>query len=345
MHAPTVRPTPGTRQAEPLCAAALALLCAAILAWRWVGFQGHDDSYYATAALDWLHHPPALGDNHWALRYPLVIPMAAALAVFGKSLWVLAVPTLVAYLAWLGFTYAAMRAALGWQAAALATLAAILIPEFPVQATYANPDILELVFLLGSFWCFQSALRRPDRTLDLVHCGTLAGLAFLTRETAAAIVPFYALLFATRPGMPRRAYLPIAAAFATIVALEFLYFWLRAGDPLYRLHLSATHDTVNRAAQATAAAAAGHALDTEGVLAGPPLFQIVSVLFISQKYGPLFLLAIPATFYARGATWLAPRERRVITDAALLALCLAAFVALAAGKLYIVPRYFTAAAG
>jgi 4-amino-4-deoxy-L-arabinose transferase-like glycosyltransferase len=341
MHAPVPRLAPAARRAEAAWLVFLLALCAVVLAWRWVGFQGHDDAYYAAAALDWRR----LGTDHWALRYPLVLPMAAALAVIGPHLVALALPTLIAYLAWLLSTYLGLRTRFGWQTAALAALAGILVPEFPVQATYANPDLLELAFVLAAFWCHQAALRTPDRMLPLLHCGVLAGLAFLTRETSAALVLYFGALCAVRPGMPRRLYAPVALSFAAVVGCECAYFAVRAGDYLYRAHLSAAHDMVDRAAQATRAAAAGHALDSEGVLAGGPVWQVFAALCVSQKYGLLFVLAAPATWYALRGERLSPAERRVVTDAALLAGSFILFVALAASKLYIVPRYFTAAAG
>jgi 4-amino-4-deoxy-L-arabinose transferase-like glycosyltransferase len=345
MHAPLQRPLgPGWR-VEAGGVVALVALGAAVLVWRWVGFQGHDDAYYATAALAWVRHFPALGTEHWALRYPLVLPMAACLAVFGHSLGVLALPNLVAYVAWLGVTYWCMREWFGLAAAMFAMLAGILVPEFPVQATYANPDILELALVMGAFWCHQSALSRADRVLPLLHCGALAGLAFLTRETSAALVLYFAIVAVFRPGMPRRSYALIALTFAVVVGVEFAYFGLRTGDFLYRVHLSINHDHVDRAAQAAAAAAAGHALDSEGVLAGGPVFQLFSVLFISQKYGLLFWLAPVAAWFALRDDRLMPRERRVLIDACVLGLAFIVFIAVTGSKLYIVPRYFTVSGG
>jgi 4-amino-4-deoxy-L-arabinose transferase-like glycosyltransferase len=238
-----------------------------------------------------------------------------------------------------------MRAWFGLAAAWFAVLAGILVPEFPVQATYANPDLLELAFVMGAFWCHQSALSRADRVLPLLHCGALAGLAFLTRETSAALVLYFVVLALFRPGMPRRAYVLIALTFVVVVGVEFAYFGLRTGDLLYRVHLSVNHDHVDRAAQAAAAAAAGHALDSEGVLAGGPVFQLFSVLFISQKYGLLFWLAPVTACFALRDDRLMPRERRVLIDACVLGLAFIVFIAVAGSKLYIVPRYFTAAGG
>jgi 4-amino-4-deoxy-L-arabinose transferase-like glycosyltransferase len=344
MHAPFAQPPKTNPHGEPWALTALAVLLLTVLTWRWVGFQGHDDAYYAAAALQWRDHFPALGADHWALRYPLVLPMAAALKLLGDKMLALALPNLAAYLAWLGFTYTAMRAWFGWPAAALATLAALLLPAFPVQATYPNPDLLETVFVLAAFWLHQRALGQPDRVLPLLACGACAALAFLTRETAIALVLYFGVLFLLRPGMARRHYITIGIAFAITVGLEAGYFWSATGDPLYRTHLSATHDHIDRAAQAAAAAASGHALDSEGVLAGNPFWQPITTLLISQKFGLLFIL-LPAAWWAMRPDRLVASQRRVVLDALLLTLCSALFVSLASGALYVVPRYFTTAAG
>jgi 4-amino-4-deoxy-L-arabinose transferase-like glycosyltransferase len=344
MHAPFTKPPDNNPAGEAWAAGALLLLLVSVLAWRWVGFQGHDDAYYAAAALQWRDHFPSLGADHWALRYPLVLPMAGALTLLGNKMVALALPNLAAYFAWLAFTYAAMRSWFGWPAAALATLAALLLPAFPVQATYPNPDLLETAFVLVAFWLHQRAVGDPDRILLLVACGCCAGLAFLTRETAIALVLYFGLLFLLRPGMARRHYVTIGMAFAITVGIEAGYFWAATGDPLYRTHLSATHDHIDRAAQAVSAAAAGHALDSEGVLAGNPFWQPITTLLISQKFGLLFVL-LPTVWWAMRPDRLAASQRRVATDAVLLTLCSALFVSLASGALYVVPRYFTTAAG
>ena len=71
-------------RAEPMTRtellAVLGLVAAAVLliTWRWVGFQGHDQASYLTASLDWMTQFPFVGTTHWALRYPIVLPTAAA---------------------------------------------------------------------------------------------------------------------------------------------------------------------------------------------------------------------------------------------------------------------------
>lgn len=95
------QPTVSTRPATPVssleraCIALLAVVAAMVLWWRWVGYQGTDDSYYAAAAMAWVSAFPALGTDHWSLRYPVVLPMAGFLVVLGRSVFSLAAANLL----------------------------------------------------------------------------------------------------------------------------------------------------------------------------------------------------------------------------------------------------------
>ena len=317
------------------------VLVLVILWWRWVGYQGHDDAFYAAAALDWAEHFPALGRTHWALRYPLVLPAAALIRLFGFSVPALAAVDLMAYAAFLLAGYAAARHWFGWPAAAMLTGIGILVPQFPVQATFANPDLLEMALVMASFWLVMLARqwaavgRRP--WLLMLAAGVLAGAGFLTRETTLLLVPLYGLMFLARPVMARWRYLLVGVGFMAVVGAEMGYFAVEAGDPLYRLRISATHDAVDRAGQATRAVGA---LDKEGVLATGLVAAPFATLFVSQKYGLLFYLAAPAYFVSRRARWLGEAARSVLDWTAIGAAVSFLFVALNVGILYIVPRYF-----
>jgi 4-amino-4-deoxy-L-arabinose transferase-like glycosyltransferase len=324
--------------------AAMAVIAASVLRWRWVGYQGHDDSYYAAAALDWAQHFPALGADHWALRYPLVLPTAVLFALLGPSIPALAAVNMVAYAGFLAMNYLAVRHWFGRGAAVAISVIGILLPEFPVQATYANPDLLEMALTTGSFWALMLARERGGAWRPLLLSGVLAGLGFLTRETSLLLVALYGLLFLFRPGMPRSRYLLIALGFLAVVGAETAYFVARTGDPLYRTRLSANHDVVVRSEKLTDAERAGRALDSEGVLASSPYLQPFVALFISQKYGLLFYLAIPAYALLLIRRSITARQRSVVDCAALGALVAFLFVALNGEVLYVVPRYFMVAA-
>ena len=318
-------------------ALALAGLAAAVLWWRWVSYQGHDDAYYAAAALEWVERFPALGENHWALRYPLVLPTAALIAVFGLSVPILAAVNVMAYAAFLVAGYAAARHWFSWHTAAALTLIGVLVPQFPVQATYANPDLLEMALVMASFWLVMLARERGGPWPLMLGAGLLAGTGFLTRETTLLLVPLFGLMFVARPAMARWRYLLIGVGFAAVVGAQMGYFAIEAGDPLYRLRISATHDVVDRAG--LTARTAGP-LDNQGVLATGMVAAPFVALFVSQKFGLLFYLAIPAYFAVRRAPWLGPPARSVLDWSALGALVSFLFAALNVEILYIVPRYF-----
>ena len=331
-------------QAETIGVAALIVLAAAVLCWRWVGFQGHDDASYADAALAWVEHFPALGTSHWALRYPLVLPAAGLIALFGPSTLALVAGNLVAYAAFLVTGYLVARSWFGWVAAALLTLIYIVLPQFPVQATYANPDLLEMSLAIGSFWALMRARARGGQIAPLVLSGVLTGLGFLTRETSLLLIALYGLLFLFSPAMPRWRYLLVGFGFMLVVGMQIGYFAARTGDPFYRSRISAQHDTVDRGAKLADAQNAGAALDGEGVLATNVWVAPLAAVFVSQKYGLLFFLAIPAYLILRRSGWMTRRQASVVDCAGLGALVAFLFVALNGSILYVVPRYFMVSA-
>jgi 4-amino-4-deoxy-L-arabinose transferase-like glycosyltransferase len=316
------------------------ILSLAIIGWRWVGYQGHDDASYAAAALDWVAQFPALGTDHWALRYPLVLPIAGTIALFGFSIAALTVVNLATYFAFLVVSYVAARHWFGRVAASLVTLINIILPQFPVQATYANPDLPEMALVIASFWALMLARQRGGPWGLLLLSGGLAGIGFLTRETSVILVVLYGILFLAWPAMARWKYAIIGAGFVLVLGLQAGYFTARTGDPFYRARISATHDRVDRTAKQTEAVSAGRGLDSEGVLATSPVLAPLVAVFASQKYGLLFYLALPAYLILAFGKRLAPPQRDVLHCAALGALVSYLFVALNSGILYVVPRYF-----
>ena len=326
-----------TSRSELQIGIALIVMAAVILWWRWVGYQGHDDAYYAEAASAWVQHAPSLGTNHWALRYPLVLPTAVLIKIFGPSLPVYALVDVTAYLSFLILGYAAARHWFGIGAAVALTVIGIVLPQFPVQATYANPDMLEMSFIMGSFWLLMFARQRGGPWLMMLGAGLLAGLAFLTRETTLALFPLYGFMFLFQPAVPRWKYLLVAAGFVLIVGAQMGWFALEAGDPLYRFRISATHDTVDRAGLAGQVTGA---LDKEGVLVAGLFWGPILALFLSQKYGLLFYYAVFSSPWLLFKDQMNPQARLLVIWSIVGSITSFLFVALNVSVLYIVPRYF-----
>ncbi|MGF1549976.1 MAG: hypothetical protein ACFBQW_05520, partial [Sphingomonadaceae bacterium] len=94
------RPAPLGAGALPrlLLLAALAALAVAV---GWTGFIASDDANYYIAARHWLEAPPFAGEDHWGTRFPLVLTLAAALALLGDGPLALAAAALLWQLAFL----------------------------------------------------------------------------------------------------------------------------------------------------------------------------------------------------------------------------------------------------
>lgn len=142
----------------------------------------------------------------------------------------------------------------------------LLAPGFTVAATYLNPDIPEAFFASGAFWTLLATQRRPQSTRLWLLLGVLAGLGFLNRQTAAAFVLFAVLVFALRPGAPRRRYFVAGAAFLAVFGAQWPCLTLMTGNPLYRESLDFNHGVVDRVGDAAAVAAQGRWIDDEGNL-------------------------------------------------------------------------------
>jgi 4-amino-4-deoxy-L-arabinose transferase-like glycosyltransferase len=315
----------------------VALAVAAVLvSLHFVGYDGADDRSYALAAEAWLAHFPAVGADHWATRHTVVLPVAASLALFGHSVLALALPSLVFFFGFLAVNFFFARRALGDRAAAILVLLLAATPEFVVQATYINNDIVEAFFASLSFWLFVTATGRTT----LFFAGVAAGLAFLTRETSAVLVLFFAAcaLFDHRP--VRRDYVFVALGFATPILAEMTYFGVMTGDMLYRYRLDAGHDSVSRLGEFQHMAKTGAALDRQGNLSVSVWADPLLMLFASQKFAALFWLAIPAAVWAWRNSTLPLRDREVLRRVARLALLWIGFISLAFPILYLVPRYY-----
>lgn len=226
--------------AEVAFVAAVVLITASI---GWVGYLASDDQIYADAAEKWLQHAPYVGTTHWTLRYPVVVPIAAAFALFGEREFTLVLPTLIYFLALLLVAGWTLRVHFDHWTAAIAVVTIACIPLFGTWTTAAFPDVPEAFFCLLSLALFAAALDRPGspRAL-LVASGAAAGCAWLTRETTIFFVLTYVVLVLRGFAWPRRQYLPMAGGFAAVIVLESLFLYVETGNPLYRLAVAArTH--------------------------------------------------------------------------------------------------------
>lgn len=203
-------------------------------------FGGHwDDGRYLEAAQAWAAHGPALGANHWSLRWPVIAPTALAIRWFGLSRATLMLPGLATLAAVLTVCFWATRRQFGAAVAALACLALLTTPEPMRAATRLTADLPELLFWSSALWAFWFG--RDGNRGWLLTAGVAAACAWATRETGLGLLLLFALAFVAGFGPRRVDYGWIAAGFVAVWLPEQLALWAASGDPLYRIHVDMRH--------------------------------------------------------------------------------------------------------
>ncbi len=203
-------------------------------------FGGHwDDGRYLEAAQAWAAAGPVLGTDHWALRWPVIVPTAAAIRWFGLSRDALMLPGFAALAAVLAVNFWAARRQFGSTVATIACLALLTTPEPMRAATRLTADLPELLFWSSALWAFWFG--RDGARSWLLTAGAAAAGAWATRETGLGLLLLFALAFVAGVGPKRTAYRWLAAGFAAIWLPEQLALWAATGDPLYRIHVDMRH--------------------------------------------------------------------------------------------------------
>jgi 4-amino-4-deoxy-L-arabinose transferase-like glycosyltransferase len=227
--------------------AAMVVLAAmlAALAVNHAGYRGGgaDDWHYLEAArCAAAQHGLCVPPSHWWARFPLVAPMALALALGGESrLAVGIVPLFYAASALILLTLLVERR-FGRAEAMVAGVLMATLPTVSRVLLQPNVDTAELAFLLGALLLLQSAAA-SGRGREALAGGALLGLAILTRPSALALLPIAALAMAATPSL-RRLPLPAALGIAAPLAAEALVYWLWLGDPLHSWALSLGHTQI-----------------------------------------------------------------------------------------------------
>jgi 4-amino-4-deoxy-L-arabinose transferase-like glycosyltransferase len=319
---------PAQRARVVILLAAAAAVFLALVATFWVGVLGSDDSIYWDGASGWLAHLPYVGQSHWTLRHPLVIPIALARRLLGDGPAALVVPTLLYAIGCLVILGAWTARVAGIPAAAAALALVTTQPQFVLVSSTATIDISELFFILVAFALIHHAASENRPTGSLLLAGASLGVAMLCRETAAFAVVAAGLLFLAGFGFRRERYFLLGAGFVVPVGLETLFLWWHTGDPFYRQSIAVHHDsTIDRWVEQGSAVPPIH----------PAIDPIVMLLF-NHNFGLLFWAAAPllAGLFGRNAG----PERPLLIILGTLA---ATWAVLAAGLwplLPLTPRYY-----
>lgn len=209
-------------------------LAAALNALHPVGYVGggFDDYHYLSAARCIAEQGWCMPGDHWARRFPLVLPMALAIRLFGESretLW--AVPALATALAiWL-FVGVVARA-FGARAAMVAGMVFAATPLVAGRMLVPGIDMVELALALGGVALLQQ--RRP------LAAGICFGLAVQCRPTMLALGPVLLLFLWREPRLLVR----LALGGAIPLAIEAGIYAAMFGDPLATWRLSLAHTRI-----------------------------------------------------------------------------------------------------
>lgn len=218
----------------------LALLALLLRLACFTGLIGSDDLFYAhyARALMEGEYGQAIDDArgvvrfHWALRYGLLIPLAAIYKTFGVSEWTTIVLPLVSSTASVLLLVEIGRRLFDIRAGILAGL---LYATFPMQlrlGTVLLPEPIAEFFALAGVLCYVLARERGGMRWIVV--GVLMGVAYLAKEPALFVGGAF-FLHAAWERRWRGAAL-FACGMATILALEHAYYVFGQGDLLFRLH-------------------------------------------------------------------------------------------------------------
>ncbi|WOI54051.1 ArnT family glycosyltransferase [Parvularcula sp. LCG005] len=214
------------------------------------GIGPRDAERYILGARQWLDHGLYLGENHWQLRHPYVVPMAAIFGVFGVGNLQASLPNLIyaALLIWVSYRMTATRFD-----RITAFIFAILLAtsaEFVILATEVRVFGPEVFFAVAGLWAFVKASSVPDGAMRssskwMIVSALACFGSWMCRESAAylpmaiGLLSLLAIFRAQR--MPWQALAVFCAAYWGCLALEALIYWSLTGDFLFRYRTDVGH--------------------------------------------------------------------------------------------------------
>ncbi|NWG91536.1 MAG: glycosyltransferase family 39 protein [Parvularculaceae bacterium] len=226
-------------------AGAVASLFAAALALGYSGLAPNDSGHYINAALRWVENGPSLGGSHWSLRTPIVAPMAASFALFGKSELTAALPNMAFAAGLLAATLVFASRILGRTAGLAAAALMATSAYFVTMQTEVSISGVEAFFIVLSCWIFLEAVTRAGDLRLFALSGAVAGAAWLCREVAILVPAAFTLFLLLRRPLQWTAIVAMGTAFAAVAAAELAVYAIVAGDPFYRLDIDLGHRGAN----------------------------------------------------------------------------------------------------
>ena len=236
---PVSRPSRTARLDWAVGAAVVALYLVVQLVFL-QGPHPFDPSWYFRAASDF----PDVEADLFTLRIGLLAPVSAAILVFGPSEAALYAVPLLSGMALVAAVFATML--LLFRDRVLAGAAALvtgLNVNYLVNSSQIFPDVTATATFTAAFLCLLLGGLRPDArtkswmpTVAVVCGGVLLGWSYLVREFSPILLPAVVAVVLLLGYSLRRVALLAGAALAT-AALELVYGWAYAGDPVVHARL------------------------------------------------------------------------------------------------------------
>ena len=287
----------------------------------WDGIGPRDAERYIAAAFSWSENGPALGENHWALRYLLVLPMAFIFSVFGESQFAACAPNIIYGALLVAISFLFGRRLFGAIEGVILGAFIAVSAFFSIQAGELRIYGVEIFFVALSLWLFaDSAAKENARVRGFFAAGLAAGGAWLCRETTI----FLPLALVSAPAFfgkyNLKAAISGALGFAAVIVIEILAYLAVTGDAFYRYKIDLDHGGGNP--NTTIGGPAEN--ETIGFYLIQPFMELLSYPTVT----PFFLIGAAALCYCLTRAKLTTTAHRVLiffSAAALLSFLVAGY--------------------
>src|SRR5262249_34001231 len=203
------------------------------------GLIGSDDLDYSRYAQQISSGTYHLEKIHFAIRYGVLVPVAAAYRLFGVHEWTtVAIPLLFSS------SSAPLLAVLVFRLSGISSawISGLLLATFPLDVRYASilvPEPIQQVVLVIGALIFITAISRRSELLAML-AGFILGLGYLIKEPGF----FVFLAFDIFAVLQRRYRVAAALAFGAflVAAGELVWYWRQSGDILFRMHAMVVHN-------------------------------------------------------------------------------------------------------